>query len=69
MDLSMPDMDGYETTSKVHEMCNLHGVKHPYIIALTAFSGNAMEVMNNDKTGIDLFLSKPISAEEIKAIL
>ena len=70
MDVNMPEMDGYQTTSKIHELCNLHDVKHPYIIALSAaFSENVMKVMNKDKTGVDLFLNKPIVVSEIQQIL
>ena len=38
MDCNMPQMDGFETTKKIIEICQKEGVELPYIVALTAHS-------------------------------
>ena len=38
MDCSMPDMDGFETSKYIMDLCRKHNIEMPYIIALTAYS-------------------------------
>lgn len=66
LDMQMPVMDGYETCLKIRERWS--GVNRPYLVALT---GNAM-VGDREKclsAGLDDYLTKPIRAETLAAIL
>ena len=38
MDCNMPQMDGFETTKRIIEVCQREGMELPYIVALTAHS-------------------------------
>jgi CheY-like chemotaxis protein len=38
MDCNMPQMDGFETTTKILELCQKYNTEKPYIVALTAHS-------------------------------
>ncbi len=62
MDMNMPIMDGLEATRKIRE---LKLSKEPYIISLTA---NVLEEVKEDciKAGMNQFLTKPFSFEQIK---
>jgi PAS domain S-box-containing protein len=65
MDISMPDMDGYETTKRIIE---LYGESRPRIVAMTA---NAMK---EDKDlalqlGMDDYLTKPIQISRLVEVL
>lgn len=62
MDVQMPEMDGLEATRHLRQ--EMHMVRQPYIIAMTA---NAME---GDRelclgAGMDDYVSKPIRVEEL----
>jgi signal transduction histidine kinase/ActR/RegA family two-component response regulator len=66
MDLQMPHMDGFEATKRIKAMTN--GPSIPPIIALTAHA------MGKDrekclKAGMDDYLSKPISRDELYHVL
>ena len=68
MDCMMPDMDGYESTTRIREEEARLGRKHIPIVALTA---NALK---GDKErcmamGMDDYLSKPFRMEVLQAIL
>ncbi|OHX66851.1 PAS domain S-box protein [Flammeovirga pacifica] len=61
MDIQMPNMNGMETTQKIHEM--FPEVKTP-IIAMTAFTLQE-EQEEFMKAGMDDFLPKPIKAHDL----
>ena len=72
MDISMPQMDGFETTSLVLDFyevqANKAGVNPPVIIAMTA------NVMEEDRqkcfqVGMSDFISKPVKPEEITRVM
>ena len=67
MDCQMPVMDGFDATRAIRNLEKTKKSKH-IIIALT---GNALlgDKEKCLKTGMDDFLSKPFSYEELKAIL
>jgi len=67
MDVQMPEMDGLEATAAIREKERLSG-NHQAVIALTAHA------MKGDQerclaAGMDGYLSKPIHAQELDAIL
>jgi len=63
MDVSMPEVDGYEATKQIRE--NLaHCSTHIPIIAISAY--DAMDVKEEcANAGMDGFISKPIKSEEL----
>ncbi len=67
MDVQMPEMDGFTTTAAIREREKSSG-KHLPIVALTA---HAMKGYRERclEAGMDGYLSKPVRAEEIFAIL
>ena len=38
MDCNMPDLDGFQTSKLIMDLCDKYLVEMPYIIALTAYS-------------------------------
>jgi two-component system, sensor histidine kinase and response regulator len=67
MDVQMPEMDGFEATAAIRKR-EKPGAKHQEVIALTAHA------MKGDQerclaAGMDGYLSKPIRAQELDAIL
>jgi signal transduction histidine kinase/CheY-like chemotaxis protein len=67
MDVQMPEMDGFEATAAIRKQEKLSG-KRQEVIALTAHA------MKGDQerclaAGMDGYLSKPIRAQELEAIL
>ena len=62
MDLHMPGMDGIETTRHIRSML---GETCPPIVALTA-DGLRQTQLQSGELGLDGFLSKPISAEQLR---
>ncbi|KAJ5668310.1 uncharacterized protein N7477_006880 [Penicillium maclennaniae] len=70
MDISMPIMDGFEAARSIRafEKSRLNNMKPSKIIALTGLSSShdESEAMNS---GIDRFMTKPVSFKEVKKIL
>ena len=67
MDVQMPEMDGFTTTAAIREREKVSGHRIP-IVALTAHAmqGYKERCLN---AGMDAYLSKPVRAEEIFAVL
>lgn len=63
MDIKMPDMDGYETVSRLRDM----NISVP-IIAQTAFA-RIDDEQNILKSGFDAYISKPIERKKLLSIL
>ena len=66
MDVQMPELDGLETTARIHQ--DLEPQKWPKIIAVTAGA------MRGDRekclaAGMDDYVSKPVQADELQAAL
>jgi len=68
MDISMPEMDGYEATKLIRTLENERHEAHTPIIALTA------HVMAGDRekcleAGMDDYLPKPVKMDALKRVL
>jgi CheY-like chemotaxis protein len=66
MDIQMPNLDGIETTQRIHD--NFSPESRPWIIAMTAHA------MQGDRekyltAGMDDYLSKPITTESLNNVL
>ncbi|CAK84414.1 unnamed protein product (macronuclear) [Paramecium tetraurelia] len=68
MDIEMPIMNGIQATQQIIEFCHQVDLDPPIIIAQTAYTD--MQTKQTCKeVGMDYFLQKPISTNEIKQIL
>ena len=65
MDVHMPVMDGFEATASLRA---LPLVRQPYVVALTGSSVGAY-VRSGRASGMDAFVSKPITADHLSAVL
>ena len=64
MDCMMPDMDGWETTKKIHELYKNKDLKYlPYIIGHSAFESK-LDIDKCYDSGMDDFLAKPSATGE-----
>ncbi|CAD8100122.1 unnamed protein product [Paramecium primaurelia] len=68
MDIEMPIMNGIQATQQIIEFCHSADLDPPIIIAQTAYTDMQTKQMCNE-VGMDYFLQKPISTNEIKQIL
>ncbi len=65
----MPEIDGFETTSKILETCQHQNVEKPYIVALTAYSNSDKKIKQKCyQNGMNQILSKPINFEMIREL-
>ncbi len=68
MDIMLPGINGFETTSRLREMENVLYGRKTYILALTA------NTMDNDrdnciKVGMNEYMSKPFDMKKLKSII
>ena len=68
MDVSMPEMDGYEATRAIRASEEEQGTRRTPIICLTAHV-MAADVERSCAAGMDDFLSKPVSKEKLDAVI
>jgi len=68
MDVSMPEMNGYEATAAIRDLEEQHKLRRTPIIAVTAHSlnGDEKKCLDND---MDDYLSKPVAIASLKACL
>lgn len=68
MDIQMPNMDGFEATSKIREIEVNENLKRSFIVALTA---NAVlhDKEKCFKSGMDHYITKPFKPHELEEIL
>lgn len=68
MDITMPIMDGLESTRRIRSLERTLGVKPSTIIALTALA-SASARQEAYSSGVDLFLTKPVRLKELSKIM
>lgn len=68
MDISMPIMDGFESTRHIRAFEQENGMTPSVIIALTGL-GSVEAQREASKSGIDLFLPKPVPMQKLKSIV
>ena len=68
MDVSMPEMDGYETTRAIRRLETARGAERTPIICLTAHV-MAADIERSHDVGMDDFLPKPVSKEKLDEII
>ncbi|CDW89008.1 pas domain s-box protein [Stylonychia lemnae] len=69
MDCNMPIMDGFQATQEIRKIeATIDKPKKSYIAALTAYSTDSFQQKCLD-FGMDAFLTKPISADQLNKIL
>ena len=66
MDWNMPELDGIETTRKLHEQCKDN--YPPAVIMVSSFRQESISKLAND-VGIDIFLQKPVNPSILNDIL
>lgn len=60
LDVTMPEMDGWETLRRLREICNLP------VIMLTA-RGDEMDILRGFSLGVDDYVTKPFSFAQLSA--
>lgn len=68
MDISMPVMDGFESTRRIRALEMERGLPPCHVFALTGLA-SASAQQEAFASGIDLFLTKPVRLEELSKIL
>jgi signal transduction histidine kinase/CheY-like chemotaxis protein len=68
MDCQMPEMDGYDAAAAIRHAEREHGWPRMPIVALTAHAA-ATDRDRCFAAGMDEYLSKPVSAEQIRAVI
>ncbi|EME38756.1 hypothetical protein DOTSEDRAFT_180642 [Dothistroma septosporum NZE10] len=68
MDISMPVMDGMESTRRIREFEQEYGLEKTKVIALTGLA-SAQAQTDAASVGIDLFLPKPVKFAELRKLL
>ncbi len=68
MDIHMPEMDGFEATSRLKRLFAGAGIRVPPIVALTA-NAFAEDRKRCLEAGLDDFLAKPFDRSELEALL
>ena len=68
MDVSMPEMDGYEATRAIRELENGRKKEPTPIICLTAHV-MAADIERSHEAGMDDYLSKPVSKEKLDDVV
>lgn len=68
MDISMPVMDGMESTRRIREFEKENGLGRAHVIALTGLA-SAQAQQEAEVAGIDVFLPKPVKFGELKKLL
>lgn len=67
-DISMPVMDGLDSTRRIREFEAAGGLKPVVVIALTGLSGPEVR-QNALASGVDLFLTRPLPLRGLKEAL
>jgi CheY-like chemotaxis protein len=68
MDMEMPRMDGPTATRRLRDACVARGAAQPFVVAVTANARNVDRQRCLD-TGMNAFLSKPFTDEELRVAL
>ena len=68
MDIHMPNMNGYESSTEILKACSKKMCAPPYIVALTAHVDEEVKKRCKD-IGIKEVILKPIKMEELTRIL
>ena len=68
MDVSMPEMDGYEATRKIRDFERSRQRAHTPIICLTAHVLMS-DIERSTEAGMDDFLSKPVSRDKLDSVI
>jgi CheY-like chemotaxis protein len=69
MDMQMPEKDGLQATFSIREYEEIEQIAHPaYVVALTA-SAMAEDKQLCINAGMDNFLSKPFTEDELRQII
>ena len=63
MDLVMPGLDGYEVARQLRDRAGLNGAK---ILAISGYPRNAVQ---EQASGIDGYIPKPVTATRLKTLL
>jgi len=68
MDISMPEMDGFEATRRIRDLEHHHGLPQSLIIALTGLA-RAADRTKAYEAGVDHYMTKPLKFQELGLLL